>query len=210
MRRVKYEDIEEISEHIVEGFSEDPQNKYQLRNIERKHFFLKTSAEIQLRKFLNNNGDVYTLDDCKGVVIGYNSRKIDFDGFIKIATEINDELMKVITEEEMQIIISNNQMLDEVDNPLWFYGICEEYYHLLAIAVDKQIRGNGAFRELISPLLKECDEKNIPVLVETHSESNVDMYRHFGFEIVKVFSNEQIEFKQYCMIRKPQSNLSHV
>ena len=77
------------------------------------------------------------------------------------------------------------------------------------IAVDKKIRGGGAFRELISPLLKECDIKKIPVLLETHNKSNVDIYKHFGFEIVKEFANEQIEFKQYCMIREPQPNFNH-
>lgn len=208
MRLFKYEDIEAISELIVEGFCEDPRNEYQLRNIERKYILLKTTAESQLREFLNK-GDMYTLDDCNGIVIGYNSRKIDFDGFIKILTAISNELMKVITAEELQIIISNSKMLGEVDNPLWFKEIDEEYYHLMVIAVDKQIRGSGAFRELISPLLKECDIKKIPVLLETHNKSNVDIYKHFGFDIVKEFTNEQIEFKQYCMIREPQTNLNH-
>lgn len=206
MRILKNEDIATISELLVEEFCEDPRNKYQLRNIERKYILLKTTAESQLREFLNK-GDMYTLADCNGVVIGYNSRKIDFDGFIKILTAISNELMKVITEEELKIVISNSQMLGEVDNPLWFKEIDEEYYHLMVIAVDKQIRGGGAFRELITPLLKECDIKKIPILLETHNKSNLDIYKHFGFETVKEFANKQIEFKQYCMIRKPQSYL---
>ena len=50
---------------------------------------------------------------------------------------------------------------------------------------------------------KECDEKKIPILIETHNEENIDIYKHFGFEIVKEFSDENLDFKQYCMIRQP-------
>ena len=62
------------------------------------------------------------------------------------------------------------QALDKVDNPIWFNEISEEYYHLMVIAVDKKFKGKGIFRKLISPLLKDCDKKKIPILIETHNK----------------------------------------
>lgn len=199
---VKNEDIEAMSKLIAEGFADDPKNEYQLRNIERKQFVLKTQAENQLREFMKK-GDVYALDNNKGLVIGYDSRKLDFNDFIKILTVCSNELKKIITEHEMQIIIDNSKMLEVVDNPFWFHEVFSEYYHLVVIVIDKQIRGSGAFRELISPVLRESDMEKIPILIETHKKSNVDIYKHFGFEVIKEFSDKKVEFRQYCMIRQP-------
>lgn len=185
MHYVKNEDIETISKLIAEGFADDPKNEYQLRNIERKQFVLKTQAENQLREFMEK-GDVYALDNNKGLVIGYDSRKLDFNDFIKILTVCSNELKEIMTEHEMQTIIGNSRMLGAVDNPFWFHGMSSEYYHLMVIVIDKQIRGSGAFRELISPVLRESDMEKIPIIIETHK-----------------FSDEKVEFRQYCMIRQP-------
>lgn len=199
---VKNEDIETIGKLVAEGFADDPKNEYQLRNIQRKEFVLKTQAENQLREFMEK-GDVYALDNNKGLVIGYDSRKLDFNDFIKILTVCSNELKEIMTEHEMQTIISNSRILGAVDNPFWFHGMFSEYYYLVVIVIDKQIRGSGAFRELISPVLRESDMEKIPIIIETHKKSNVDIYKHFGFEVIKEFSDEKVEFRQYCMIRQP-------
>ena len=73
----------------------------------------------------------------------------------------------------------------------------------MTIVIDKQFRGRGIFRKLISPLLKECDEKKLPILLETHNKENLDIYKHFGFQIVKEFEDEKLDFRQYCMICQP-------
>lgn len=202
MEIAKHEDIEAIGKLILEGFSEDPKMEYQLRNLERKQFILKIIAESQVRVFLEK-AEVYTVDNCTGAMLGYNSKNVDFNRFIEMLTTMNNELLEILTEQEMKTLISTSQVLSKVDNLIWLNEISEEYYHLMTIVIDKQFRGQGIFRKLISPLLKECDEKKIPIALETHNKENLDIYKHFGFEIVKEFSDEKLDFKQYCMIRKP-------
>lgn len=198
----KYEDIEAISKLILEGFADDPKMEYQLRNLERKQYILKTIAESQVREFLEK-GEVYTIDNCTGAILSYNSKNVDFNGFIEILTTMNNELLKILTEDEMQTLISTSQDLSKVDNLIWINEISGEYYHLMTIVIDKQFRGRGIFRKLISPLLKECDEKKLPILLETHNKENLDIYKHFGFEIVNEFADEKLDFRQYCMVRQP-------
>lgn len=202
MEIAKYEDIEAISKLILEGFSEDPKMEYQLRNLERKQIILKSIAESQVREFIDK-AEVYTIDNCTGAMLGYNSKNIDFNGFMEILIKMNNKLVEILTEQEMKTLISTSEVLSEVDNITWFNEIPEEYYHLMTIVIDKQFKGRGIFRRLISPLLKECDEKKIPILLETHNDKNIDIYKHFGFDIVKEFSDENLDFKQYCMIRQP-------
>ena len=198
----KYEDIEAIGKLILEGFVDDPKMEYQLRNLERKQYILKTIAESQVREFLEK-GEVYTVDNCTGAILGYNSKNVDFNRFIEILTTMNNELLKILTEDEMQMLISASQDLSNVDNLMWLNEISGEYYHLMTIVIDKQFRGRGIFRKLISPLLKECDEKKLPILLETHNKENLDIYKHFGFQIVKEFEDEKLDFRQYCMVRQP-------
>lgn len=202
MEIAKYEDIEAISKLILEGFSEDPKMEYQLRNLERKQIILKSIAESQVREFIDK-AEVYTIDNCTGAMLGYNSKNIDFNEFMEILAKMNNKLVEILTEQEMKTLISTSEVLSEVDNITWFNEIPEEYYHLMTIVIDKQFKGRGIFRRLISPLLKECDEKKIPILLETHNDKNIDIYKHFGFDIVKEFSDENLDFKQYCMIRQP-------
>lgn len=202
MEIAKHKDIEAISNLILEGFSEDPKMEYQLRNIERKQLVLKTIAESQVREFIEN-AEVHTMDNCTGAILGYNSNDVDFNGFVEILTKMNNELLEILTEQEMDTLISTGEELSKVDNIIWFNEIAEEYYHLMTIVIDKQFRGRGIFRKLISPLIKECDEKNIPIVLETHNKKNIDIYKHFGFEVVEEFSDENLDFKQYCMFRNP-------
>jgi len=86
---------------------------------------------------------------------------------------------------------------------LWFNEFREEYYHLLVVAIDKRFRGTGAFRELITPFLQQSDAKGIPIILETHNQSILGIYQHFGFGICQEFAADNIDFKQYCMIRNP-------
>ena len=143
--------------------------KYQFKNVERKKLILEVIAESQVREFIEKC-EVYTSDNYEGVILGYNSKKLDFNGFVEIITACNNALKEIITQEEMDILLSNSQALDKVDNPIWFNEISEEYYHLMVIAVDKKFKGKGIFRKLISPLLKDCDKKKIPILIETHNK----------------------------------------
>lgn len=204
MRPAGSEDMEVLSQLIADGFADDPRTQYQLRNIDGKHRILKLQAENHLQAFMVQ-GDVYTLDNRLGVIIGYSSNKIDSESYIKILAAGEEDITQKITEQELAMIVANSQQLDEIDNLLWINELGGDYYHIMAIAIAKQIRGSGAFRELITPFLQAADTLGIPVVLETYNQSNLGIYRHFGFEIYKEFASDRFDFKQYCLIRRPES-----
>ena len=40
------------------------------------------------------------------------------------------------------------------------------------------------------------------IVLETFTESNVQMYEHFGFELVETHTSDEVPFSDYCMIKK--------
>ncbi|TVQ07637.1 MAG: GNAT family N-acetyltransferase, partial [Balneolaceae bacterium] len=77
-------------------------------------------------------------------------------------------------------------------------------YRVKVISIDKSLRGTGAFRKLITPAIEYADQEQIPMVLETHNPSNVGLYEHFGFKLVKTISSPETDVQQYCMIREPQ------
>ena len=97
------------------------------------------------------------------------------------------------------------QKVGKVLNLSWYKEhVKGRHYRLKVIAVDKALRGSGAFRRLITPVLEFADQNQIPVVLETHNLSNVGLYERFGFTLVKTITHPSIEIKQYCMIRYPE------
>lgn len=59
----------------------------------------------------------------------------------------------------------------------------DEWY-LYNLVVSPQFHGQSLVRRLLEPMLEFCARTDRPVYLETHSEKNVAMYRHFGFDVV--------------------------
>ena len=77
------------------------------------------------------------------------------------------------------------------------------FYRIKIVAVDESMRGKGAFRRLVTPVLDFADKEKIPVVLETHNYDNVGLYEHFGFDLVKTIKSGETPIEQYCMIRNP-------
>ena len=54
------------------------------------------------------------------------------------------------------------------------------------------------------PLLDFCKKENATVYLETNKESNVGLYRHFGFSLVKQDVIPGSEVEHYAMMKKEE------
>lgn len=79
-----------------------------------------------------------------------------------------------------------------------------EFIHIDLIVVDEKHRNKGLAKEIIKSVFEEADKENIVVTLETQNPTNVHIYKHFGFEVVKKQQYEKLT--QYCMIRKTNNN----
>ena len=81
------------------------------------------------------------------------------------------------------------------------------HWYLSPIGVDPEYQGKGFASTLLRAMFNRSDKEKIPCLLETQSEINVDIYKHFGFEVVEktVFPNTNLN--HWIMLRKPEQGI---
>ena len=61
----------------------------------------------------------------------------------------------------------------------------KSFIYLLVIGVAPQLQGQGFAGKLVRALIAQSKQAGVPLYLETETESNVSMYEHLGFAVVK-------------------------
>ena len=70
-------------------------------------------------------------------------------------------------------------------------------------AVDKNARGKGSLRRLITPFFDYADEHGLNCYLECYSDRLQSMYEHLGFELIDVLSDPAFDVTERRMVRRP-------
>lgn len=62
------------------------------------------------------------------------------------------------------------------------------HWYLSLLGVNPEYQGKGFASALMKSMLNRIDEDNLPCYLETETEKNVEMYKHFGFRVAEQFS----------------------
>ena len=76
-------------------------------------------------------------------------------------------------------------------------------WYLYNLSIKRGAQGKGIASKLLRPMLEFCDRENIVSYLETNKESNVSLYKHFGFELAKNEMIPKTQVMHYAMVRKP-------
>lgn len=199
--------IQTVAAVMADSFMEDPASMAMMEGIKEPeklfmaHTLLHSSHAFQTKSLRILD------DDPRAFLVGYDSihenKLLERKLYLKI-------IMKTIAclgLKDTKRMVKNMQRVGKVLNLNWYKEHFNgRHYRLKVIAVDRALRGSGAFRKLISPVLEYADQNQIPVVLETHNFSNVGLYEHFGFTLVKTITDPGIKIKQYCMIRYPEES----
>ncbi len=77
-------------------------------------------------------------------------------------------------------------------------------WYLFNLSVKKDAQGKGIASKLMRPMLGFCDDEKMVAYLETNKESNVGMYKHYGFELKKEEIIPKTTVMHYAMLRNPQ------
>jgi ribosomal protein S18 acetylase RimI-like enzyme len=78
----------------------------------------------------------------------------------------------------------------------------QPHHYLAILGVDPEHQGKGLSRKLVAPILARADAEKRIAYLETATESNLALYRRFGFEITGELRALDAP-KLWCMTRTP-------
>ena len=76
-------------------------------------------------------------------------------------------------------------------------------WYLYNLSIKKDAQGKGIASKLMRPMLQFCDDERMVVYLETNKESNVGLYQHYGFELMKEEQIPKSTVTHYAMVRNP-------
>lgn len=131
-----------------------------------------------------------------------NWDEVEDEGHAKMARDF-------LTAEEAQVYVGTCEKIAPVSDFGWQPARAAEtgysdYLHMYVLGVDKNARGTGAFRRLMTPIYAYADERGLPCYLETYSDDLVSLYEHVGFKQIKTLSMEGVELRETLMERLPQ------
>ena len=77
-------------------------------------------------------------------------------------------------------------------------------WYLFNLSVKKDAQGKGIAGKLMRPMLQFCDDERMAAYLETNKETNVGLYRHFGFDLMREESIPKSPVMHYAMVRHPK------
>lgn len=198
---MKETELKKYATLMTTRFLEDPGVMYQIADLERAEFLLTLQSEGQIQAFSKHNA-VHLLDDGQGLLIGYSLKEIPAPLLLEIMQQSSLKLLEHATEEELLLMqnraVLENEIIPQNWHTKYFDG---EVYHLLVVAIDKSLRGTGAFRKLLMPVISSCEKKRMPIVLETFNPDNIPIYEHFGFQLMESHNSGKIDLTCYCMMR---------
>ena len=77
-------------------------------------------------------------------------------------------------------------------------------WYLYNLSIKKDAQGKGIASKLLRPMLQFCDDEKMVAYLETNKASNVDLYKHYNFELKKEELIPKTTVIHYAMVRQPQ------
>ncbi|MBP1762926.1 MAG: hypothetical protein H6Q64_2468 [Firmicutes bacterium] len=191
-------DLKVYTELMASRFIKDPGVMAQVNGLERAKMLFALSCEGQILAFDQRNL-LQVLENGKGLLIGYSSDTLTQEQLLEVYQQASSGLIETATEAELLFMQDKGIKVNEVTDHSWHTKYTDEdVYHLQVIVVDESLKGTGAFRKLLMPIIKQ---KGLPIVLQTHNPQNVPIYEHFGFRIIESNSSEEIALTCYCMMR---------
>ena len=88
-------------------------------------------------------------------------------------------------------------------------GLKKEYtdhydWYLYNLSIRKEAQGKGIASRLMRPMLSFLDDERMVAYLETNKETNVGLYRHYGFDLMREEQIPKTPVTHYAMVRHPK------
>lgn len=200
MRRARIEDLPAITELIVDRFWGLEHFNFLSQGLTNPKEVLSALVNSQNEVFFKY-GDIYLYQDpFVGTISGIPLKKFSLPHQIFYSLTTSKPLRKV-SKQDRKILLAQNKLVTEIHTS-WHKKYTKNAYYLCLLAVAKEAKGTGALRNMLTPLLQQCQAQGQDVVLETMTDSNIPIYQHFGFELVETHHSPNVPFNEYCFIKR--------
>ena len=77
-------------------------------------------------------------------------------------------------------------------------------WYLFNLSIKKDAQGKGIASKLMRPMLRFCDDERMVAYLETNKASNVGLYQHYGFDLMREELIPKSPVTHYAMVRSPK------
>ena len=77
-------------------------------------------------------------------------------------------------------------------------------WYLYNLSIKKDAQGKGIASKLMRPMMQFCDDERMVAYLETNKETNVGLYKHYGFDLMREEVIPKTPVTHYAMVRKPR------
>jgi len=148
------------------------------------------------------SGEVYiTSSDIEGVAV-WHPHGIKDQKMGKQSKEIIRRLRKVKRENLSDpLFIERMGIFNEIVNSFQNEHVNFSHWYLSIIGLDPIHQGKGYASKLLKMKLAEIDKQNLPCYLHTENGKNIQIYEHFGFELVGKTKVPNSNFYFHGMLR---------
>lgn len=202
LRLAEKEELNHIAEFITDRFWGLEQHVFLAEGLSKPKDILINMTEASLQLFFSK-GDIYVYEDevIKGVLVGISAQKYSTINIL-LSSLSSYRLLTGISKEDTNLLKEKSELQGKIHNPKWYKKHSKNAYYINWIAVDEECKGTGVFRKLITPIMERCKKKNMDIVLETFTKSNVPIYEHFGFELIETHTSEEVALSEYCMVKR--------
>lgn len=172
---------------------------------ERKQEILRAQFLDELSSHAPYQG-AYLLEDGTAAAGGYLYSELRGHTHSELEAASAQNFLRVTTPQEQQALEAQARRMEPISQFDWTRKRENEGDHIYFYmwAVDKQARGKGSLRRLITPFFDYADAHGLNVYLECYSDNLQSMYEHLGFELVDILSSPEFSVTERRMVRKPR------
>ncbi|MGN0262006.1 MAG: hypothetical protein ACI4B9_04055 [Eggerthellaceae bacterium] len=194
--------IQECAALMARRFIDDPGIAAQMQGLEDPLKVLELQCLGQIRAY--DEADLLALyEHGPSFMVGFRTDQVTEEGYLAIVQNASLELLQALSENDLLSLQQSVLPVAEISDEYWYrrYYPEQTVYVLQVICIDESLKGTGAFRKMIEPVINDCKEMNIPVVLQTHNPGNVPLYEHFGFQLIERVDSETVDLSCFNMAR---------
>jgi ribosomal protein S18 acetylase RimI-like enzyme len=191
-------DVKKAIDTLVKAFIADPLMCYFLPELENRLKFLPKFFNYRIRNGLLDGKVLATSENIEGVVILTQSKYRAFSwlrairtGGIGLFRTAGSEIASRLREVESFVVHKRDECISE---PHWYLG---------SLAVHPDYQGRGLASKLMRHVIKMCSSQNKHCVLETQDEGLVQLYKHYGFEVIDSFTLPLANLPHWIMAKEP-------